>query len=70
MASRTLSRVPLSLLLKRIKKEKALARESLHFYENGYDYDNLAKCYALLNEIEDLLSDLEKCDDKARIYNK
>ncbi|KAL6441916.1 hypothetical protein ACFW04_002355 [Cataglyphis niger] len=68
MASRTLSRVPLSLLLKRIKKEKSLARESLHFYENGYDYENLAKCYALLNEIEDLLSDLEKCDDKLQNY--
>ncbi|KAM0724537.1 hypothetical protein ACS0PU_009618 [Formica fusca] len=68
MASRTLSREPLSLLLKRIKEEKSLARESLHIYENGFDRENLAKCYALLNEIEDLLSNLERCDDKLQNY--
>ncbi|GAB1869027.1 hypothetical protein CAJAP_10106 [Camponotus japonicus] len=68
MASRTLSGISLSLLLERIKKEKSLTRESLHIYENGYDREHLAKCYALLNEIEDLLSNLERCDDKLQNY--
>lgn len=63
----------MSLLLERIKKERSLARESLHIYENKYDNEygreHLAKCYTLLNEIEDLLKNFERCDDKARIYN-
>ncbi|XP_072760322.1 uncharacterized protein [Anoplolepis gracilipes] len=72
MASRTLSGVPLSLLLERIKKERSLARESLHIYENKYDNEygreHLAKCYTLLNEIEDLLKNFERCDDKLQYY--
>ncbi|XP_070163198.1 uncharacterized protein [Polyergus mexicanus] len=68
MASRTLPREPLSLLLKRITDEKSLARESLHIYENGFDREKFAKCYSLLNEIEDLLSNLERCDDKLQNY--
>lgn len=70
MASRTLSGIPLSVLFERIQKEKCLTKESLHIYEGEYDRENLAKCYALLDEIEDLSTNLERCDDKARIYNK
>lgn len=67
MASRTLAGVPLSLLLKKIKKERSLTRELLNIHENEYSHEHVAKCYTLLSEIEDLLSNLEKCDDKARI---
>jgi len=68
MASRTQSGVPLSLLLKKIKKERSLTRESLHVHEGEYNREQLAKCYILLNEIDDLVNNLERCDDKARIY--
>jgi len=68
MASRTQSGVPLSLLLKKIKKERSLTRESLHVHEGEYSREQLVKCYVLLNEIDDLINNLERCDDKARIY--
>ncbi|XP_029169099.1 uncharacterized protein LOC114939042 [Nylanderia fulva] len=68
MASRTLPGVPLSLLFERIKKEKSLTKESLHIYENEYDREHLARCYALLDEIEDLSNNLERCDDKLQNY--
>lgn len=68
MASRTLSRVPLSLLLEKIKKEKFLTEKSLHIHGDEYNHEHRAKCYALLNEIEDLLSNLKRCDDKAWTY--
>lgn len=71
MGSRVQSGVPLSLLLDKIKKEKFLTKESLRIYESKYVADSceqLARCYTLLNEIENLLSNLERCDDKACTY--
>ncbi|XP_020292964.1 uncharacterized protein LOC109859280 isoform X2 [Pseudomyrmex gracilis] len=71
MSSRVQSGVPLSLLLDKIKKEKSLIRESLHIYESKYVADNceqLARCYTLLNEIENLLTNLERCDDELQHY--
>lgn len=69
MASRTQSGVPLALLLKRIKKERAfLTQKSLQVYESEHSREELAKCYVLLNEVDDLINNLERCDDKARIY--
>lgn len=68
MASRTLSGVPLSLLLEKIKKESSLAKELLNIHEHEYSREHIVKCYALLDEIEDLLSNLKRCDRKARIY--
>ncbi|EZA49591.1 hypothetical protein X777_12136 [Ooceraea biroi] len=67
MASRTQSGVPLSLLLKKIKKEKSLTRESLHVHEGEYSREQLVKCYVLLDEIDDLINSLERCDDKAPV---
>lgn len=68
VGSRTLSGIPLSLLLEKIKREKSLTRELLHTHKTKYSREYLAKCYVLLNETEDLLCNLEKSDDKARIY--
>jgi len=68
VGSRTLSGIPLALLLEKIKREKSLTRELLHTHETKYSREYLAKCYVLLNETEDLLCNLEKSDDKARIY--
>ncbi|KYN13545.1 hypothetical protein ALC57_14251 [Trachymyrmex cornetzi] len=68
VGSRTLSGIPLSLLLEKIKREKSLTRELLHTHETKYSREYLAKCYVLLNETENLLCNLEKSDDKARIY--
>jgi len=68
VASRTLSGVPLSLLLKKIKKQRFLTRELLYTHKDEYSYEHLAKCYSLIHEIENLLSNLERCDHKARIY--
>ncbi|KYN30699.1 hypothetical protein ALC56_14997 [Trachymyrmex septentrionalis] len=56
VGSRTLSGIPLSLLLKKIKREKSLTRELLYIHETKYSREYLAKCYVLLNETEDLLS--------------
>lgn len=68
VGSRTLSGIPLSLLLDKIKKEKSLIRELLHTHESKYSCEYLAKCHVLLNETEDLLCNLKNSDDKARIY--
>jgi hypothetical protein len=68
VGSRTLSGIPLSLLLEKIKKEISLTKELLHIRETAYSREYLAKCYVLINEIEDLLRNLERSDDKARIY--
>lgn len=68
MGSRTQSGIPLSLLLEKIKKERSLTRELLHVREPKYSREYLAKCYVLFNEIEDLIHNLERSDDKARIY--
>ncbi|XP_028049502.1 uncharacterized protein LOC105837830 isoform X2 [Monomorium pharaonis] len=68
MGSRTLSGIPLSLLLEKIKKEKSLTRELLHIRETTYSHEYLARCYVLINEIEDLLRDLERSDDKLQQY--
>lgn len=70
MASHTVTGAPLSLLYEKIQKEISLAKESLHIYKDEYDHENLAKCYTLLDEIDNLLIKLERCDDKARIYDK
>lgn len=68
VGSRTLSGIPLSLLLEKIKRERALTTELLHIHEPKYNREYLMKCYVLLNEIEDLIRNLERSDDKARIY--
>ncbi|XP_018371476.1 PREDICTED: uncharacterized protein LOC108766585 [Trachymyrmex cornetzi] len=68
VGSRTLSGIPLSLLLEKIKREKSLTRELLHTHETKYSREYLAKCYVLLNETENLLCNLEKSDDKLRQY--
>ncbi|XP_032664971.1 uncharacterized protein LOC116841300 [Odontomachus brunneus] len=68
MASRKLSGVPLSLLLEKIKKESSLAKELLNTHEHGYSREHIVKCYALLDEIEDLLSNLKRCDHKLQHY--
>lgn len=68
VGSRTLSGIPLSLLLEKIKKERSLTRELLHIHKDKHSREYLAKCYVLLNEIEDLIRNLERSDDKARIY--
>jgi len=69
VGSRTLSGIPLSLLLEKIKKESSLIKELLHIHKIKYSHEYLAKCYILLNEIEDLLRNLERADNKARIYH-
>jgi len=69
VGSRTLSGIPLSLLLEKIKKERSLTRELLHIHKTKYSHEYLTKCYVLLNEIEDLLRNLERADNKARIYH-
>lgn len=69
VGSRTLSGIPLSLLLEKIKKERSLTKELLHLHESKYNREYLTKCYVLLNEIEDLIRNLERSDDKARIYD-
>lgn len=68
MASRTLPGVPLSLLLEKIKKESSLTKVSLNIREEEYSREHIVKCCALLGEIEDLSSNLKRCDHKARIY--
>ncbi|XP_014485887.1 PREDICTED: uncharacterized protein LOC106750219 [Dinoponera quadriceps] len=68
MASRTLSGVPLSLLLARIKKECSLTKDSLNIHEAEYSREHVIKCCALLKEIEDLLGNLKRCDYKLRHY--
>ncbi|XP_018398129.1 PREDICTED: uncharacterized protein LOC108776114 [Cyphomyrmex costatus] len=68
VGSRTLSGIPLSLLLKKIKKETSLTRKLLHTCVTKYSHEYLSKCYVLLNETEDLLCKLEKSDDKLRQY--
>lgn len=68
VGSRTLSGIPLSLLLEKIKKERSLTKELLHIREPKCSREYLAKCYILLNAIEDLIRNLERSDDKARIY--
>ncbi|XP_012058540.1 PREDICTED: uncharacterized protein LOC105621684 [Atta cephalotes] len=68
VGSRTLSGIPLALLLEKIKREKSLTRELLYTHETKYSREYLAKCYVLLNETEDLLCNLEKSDDKLRQY--
>ncbi|XP_018317213.1 uncharacterized protein [Mycetomoellerius zeteki] len=68
VGSRTLSGIPLSLLLDKIKKEKSLIRELLHTHESKYSCEYLAKCHVLLNETEDLLCNLKNSDDKLRQY--
>jgi len=67
VASRTLSGVPLSLLLKKIKKERFLLRKLLHAKKDVYSFEYMARCYSLIHEIENLSRNLEKCDCKARI---
>ncbi|EFN76139.1 hypothetical protein EAI_08717 [Harpegnathos saltator] len=68
MASHTLSGVPLSLLIEKIKKESSRTKELLDTREDAYTSREYTECCALLDEIEDLLSNLKRCDHKARIY--
>ncbi|XP_077262451.1 uncharacterized protein LOC143897546 [Temnothorax americanus] len=62
--SHTQSGVPLSSLLENIKKKRSLIKEFLHVQETKYSREYLAKCYVLLNEIEGLLRNLKRSDDK------
>ncbi|XP_076663066.1 uncharacterized protein LOC143366117 [Andrena cerasifolii] len=68
MASRTLHGVPLSLLLDKIKKEVILLKVSLQVHESTYDRECTLQGYKLINEIEGLISSLEKCDNKLQQY--
>ncbi|XP_011876462.1 PREDICTED: uncharacterized protein LOC105566786 [Vollenhovia emeryi] len=68
VGSRSLSGTPLSELLKKIKRERSLTRELLHVREAEYSREYLAKCYVLLNEIEELIRNLERSDDKLQQY--
>ncbi|XP_071638088.1 uncharacterized protein [Temnothorax longispinosus] len=62
--SHTQSGVPLSSLLENIKKKRSVIKEFLHVQETKYSREYLAKCYVLLNEIEGLLRNLKRSDDK------
>ena len=66
MASRTLHGVPLSLLLDKIKKEVILLKVSLQVHESINNRECTLKGYKLINEIEGLISSLEKCDNKVK----
>ncbi|KAL0110618.1 hypothetical protein PUN28_013894 [Cardiocondyla obscurior] len=68
MISHTQSEMPLSLLLEKIKQERLLTRKLLCTHEAKYSDEYLAKCYVLLNEIDDLIRNLERSDDKLRQY--
>ncbi|XP_011635883.1 uncharacterized protein LOC105426377 [Pogonomyrmex barbatus] len=68
VGSRTLSGIPLSVLLEKIKKERSLTWELLRTHKNEYSREYLAKCHALLNEIDDLIRNLERSDDKLQQY--
>ncbi|XP_011152020.1 uncharacterized protein LOC105190789 [Harpegnathos saltator] len=68
MASHTLSGVPLSLLIEKIKKESSRTKELLDTREDAYTSREYTECCALLDEIEDLLSNLKRCDHKLQHY--
>lgn len=63
MASRTLHGVPLSLLLDKIKKEIFLLKQ---ICESAYDHEYILKGYKLINESEELINILKKCDSKVK----
>ncbi|XP_006558641.1 uncharacterized protein LOC102680338 [Apis dorsata] len=65
MASRTLHGVPLSLLLDKIKKEIFLLKQ---ICESAYDHEYILKGYKLINESEELINILKKCDSKLQQY--
>lgn len=64
VASRTASGVPLTNILKKIKKEAASVKVSLQIGSVIYDQDYVSRGYRIYEEIVHILQSLEHCDDK------
>ncbi|XP_043288878.1 uncharacterized protein [Venturia canescens] len=68
VASRTATGIPLTNVLKRIKKEAASVKVSLQIGSVIYDQDYVSRGYKIHEEIVQILDSLEHCDDKVQQF--